>query len=381
VSATTVSGRDPITGESLRVVIEDGRIGAVSPGSAGEQAWISPGFVDLQVNGFASHDFNAAGLRPETVAAAGRAIFATGATSFAPTLITAAEEHIHASLTAIAEARAADPVLRRAIPFVHVEGPHISAEDGPRGAHPAAHVRPPDLAEFDRWQSGSGNLVGMVTVSPHFESAPAYIAGLVERRVHVALGHTHATPAQVTAAVDAGAALSTHLGNGVAAFLPRHPNLLWAQLADDRLTATFIADGFHLSPETLKAMATAKGVDRSILVSDAVSLAGSAPGVYESPIGGRVELTADGRLGIVGTPYLAGAARPLADGVAIMASQVGFSLGNAVRMVTRNPARFTRNVAALIPGAPADIVRFYWHPREDTRVRIDAVLLAGVDIG
>lgn len=377
MNPTTVSGRDPVTGRALRLAIEDGLISAVSPGDAGERAWICPGFVDLQVNGFAGHDFNAVGLRPETVTAAGRAILATGVTSFVPTLITATEEHIHAALAAIAEARAADPVLRRAIPFVHVEGPHISAEEGTRGAHPAAHIRPPDLAEFDRWQSGCGNLVGMVTLSPHFDSALAYIVGLAERRVHVALGHTHATPAQVTAAVDAGASLSTHLGNGVAALLPRHPNLLWTQLADDRLTATFIADGFHLSPETLKAMAVAKGVDRSILVSDAVSLAGSAPGVYDSPIGGRVELTADGRLGIVGTPYLAGAARPLADGVATMAGQVGFSLGNAIHMATRNPARFTRSVSALNLRAPADIVRFYWCP-PDSRLRIDGVLLGGV---
>lgn len=375
--ARCISGRDAVTGTPLRVTIEGGRIAELARGDEAA-AWLSPGFIDLQVNGFAGGDFNGPELQPQTVARIARALAVTGVTRFVPTLITAPEDRIHASLRAIAAARAADPVLRRAIPYVHLEGPHISAEDGPRGAHPAAHVRPPDLVEFERWQAGSSNLVGMVTLSPHFASACDYISALAGRGVHVALGHTHALPSQVDAAVEAGASLSTHLGNGVAGVLPRHPNLLWTQLADDRLTASFIADGFHLPGAALKAMVRAKGIERSILVSDSVALAGLPPGIYDSPIGGRVELTAAGRLGMLGTPFLAGAARPLCDGVAEAVNQAGLSLAEAVTMVTRNPARFIGEAGILCPGAPANLVRFHWRPGD--RLRIDSVLLEGTEV-
>ena len=194
--------------------------------------------------------------------------------------------------------------------------------------------------------------------------------------MRVAIGHTHASPQQIAAAADAGAVLSTHLGNGAAAVLARHPNLIWAQLAEDRLCASFIADGHHLPAETLKSMLRAKGIERSILISDAAALAGLAPGIYEAEIGGRVELTEDGRLGMAGTPFLAGAARPLATGVAFVASFCGVTLGQAVRMATENPGRFAGVGGRLRVGAPADLVRFRWQPG-DRDLRIETVLVGG----
>ena len=371
-----LSGRDPATGRPLTVTIADGRVAAIAPGAAGEPCWLTPGFVDLQVNGYAGHDVNAPALAPETLGRLARSLRATGTTSFVPTIITASEARIVAALRAVAEARAADPMLARAIPFVHVEGPYLSPQDGPRGAHPADQVRPPDLAEFARWQAACGGLVGMVTLSPHFPGVDGTIAALAGGGVHVAIGHTHASPEQIAAAVDAGAVLSTHLGNGAAAVLARHPNLIWAQLAEDRLCASFIADGHHLPAETLKSMLRAKGIERSILISDAAALAGLAPGIYEAEIGGRVELTEDGRLGMAGTPFLAGAARPLATGVAFVASFCGVTLGQAVRMATENPGRFAGVGGRLRVGAPADLVRFRWQPG-DRDLRIETVLVGG----
>ena len=371
-----IGGRDPATGRPLTVTIADGRIAAIVAGAAGEPCWLTPGFVDLQVNGYGGHDLNAPGLTAETVGRLARALRASGTTSFVPTIITASEARIVAGLRAVAEARAADPVLARAIPFVHVEGPHISPQDGPRGAHPLDQVRPPDVAEFARWQAACGGLVGMVTLSPHFAGAPAYIAALAGSGVIVAIGHTHATPAQIVAAADAGAVLSTHLGNGVAGHLARHPNLIWAQLAEDRLGASFIADGHHLPAETLKSMLRAKGVARSVLVSDAAALGGMPPGIYQAEIGGTVELREDGRLGMAGTPFLAGAARPIACGVAFVAGFCGFTLGDAVRMATANPGRFAGGRGRLRVGAPADLVRFSWQPGERD-LRIETVLVAG----
>jgi len=371
-----LGGRDPATGRPLTITIEDGRVAAIDAGAPGEACWLAPGFVDLQVNGYAGHDVNAPDPTPETIGWLARALRATGTTSFAPTIITASEERIVAALRAVAEARAADPLLARAIPFVHVEGPWISPQDGPRGAHPADQVRPPDLAEFARWQVACGGLVGMVTLSPHFPGVADTIAALTGAGVRVAIGHTHASPQQIAAAADAGAVLSTHLGNGAAAVLARHPNLIWAQLAEDRLCASFIADGHHLPAETLKSMLRAKGIERSILISDAAALAGLAPGIYEAEIGGRVELTEDGRLGMAGTPFLAGAARPLATGVAFVASFCGVTLGQAVRMATENPGRFAGVGGRLRVGAPADLVRFRWQPG-DRDLRIETVLVGG----
>lgn len=352
-------------------------IAAIGEGPSDAEDWLGPGLIDLQVNGFAGHDLNAPGLLPETVKALAHVLRANGVTTFLPTLITASESSIGAALRAIARARESDPDLAHSIPCVHVEGPHISPEDGPRGAHPREHVRPPDLAEFHRWQEASGGLVGMVTLSPHHPEAPDYIRALTGEGVHVAIGHTHAGPEEIRAAVDAGAALSTHLGNGVAATLPRHPNLIWAQLADDRLTASFIADGHHLPADAFRAMLRAKGLERAVLVSDTAALGGLPPGTYRQPIGGDVELREDGRLGIAGTPYLAGAARPLIEDIPIAMRMGDLSLADALRLATVNPGRFVGGRARIEVGASADLIRFAWEPGA-TRLRVKELVLRGV---
>lgn len=376
MSESSISGIDPATRRSIAVDIEDGRIAAVRELASRETHYLSAGLIDLQVNGFAGIDLNDASMTPARLHKLGQHLLSLGVTTFLPTLITAAERDIVARLEIIAAARQESPLLKWMMPFVHVEGPAISPADGPRGAHPREHVRGPDLAEFDRWQAQSGNLVGMVTLSPHDSGAPAYISALAARGVHISLGHTDATPLQIKAAVDAGARLSTHLGNGAAATLPRHPNFIWTQLADDRLTATFIADGHHLPADTFKAMVRAKGLDRSILVSDAAALAGMPPGVYEQPIGGRVELSAEGRLSMAGTPYLAGAARSLADDVAIAVDLGSLSLPDTLAMATRNPGRFAAGRGRLEVGAAADLIRFAWQPGDRT-LGIETTLVHG----
>ncbi|MET3907770.1 N-acetylglucosamine-6-phosphate deacetylase [Bradyrhizobium sp. S3.3.6] len=356
VVTTQVWGRDPETGQPRTITFMDGHISDIAPGGPDDGHWLSLGLFDLQLNGFGGHDLNG-GTDPQTVRDLTLAVHGSGVSRFAPTLITASRAALIDALKAIAQARDSDPLVRHAIPFVHVEGPHIAPEDGPRGAHPAEHVRPLDLAEFDAWQAASGNLVGLVTLSPHWPETADYVRGLRSRGVHVALGHTNATTAQISAAVEAGAMLSTHLGNGIAAQLPRHPNPIWTQLAEDRLWASFIADGHHLPPETFKAMLRAKGLERSMLVSDAVALAGCPPAIYDMPVGGRVELKANGRLEVVGTPFLAGAAAGLPFGVATARRVAGLTLAEALRLATINP-RTPFQLPALTVGAPADLLRF-----------------------
>ena len=380
---TLVRGRDPATGGGLAVTLAGGRIATVAadPAVPADAPWIAPGLVDLQVNGWGGLDLNDGRLTAETVAHLVRALAATGVTTLMPTLITAPEESLCDALAAIAAARRADPAVARAIPGVHVEGPSISPDDGPRGAHPRGHVRPPDRDEFDRWQAAAGGLVRLVTLAPEWAEAPSFVRSLVADGVVVAIGHSAADPAAVRAVADAGARLSTHLGNGVAATLPRHPNLIWAQLADDRLSASVIADGHHLPDDTLKAMIRAKGIERSILVSDAVALAGMPPGLYDAAVGGRVELTAEGRLGVAGTPYLAGAARALKDGVATAVRAAGLGLADALRLATANPADLigATDRGRIAPGAAADLIRFRFAPGDAT-LTVETVLAGGMEI-
>ena len=370
------SGKNPHDGHPLEVRVENGIICAIEHGKETDDTWLSAGFIDLQVNGYGGDDVNAGEVDSETIVSLAGKVVATGVTTFLPTVITSSEEKVTAALRAIAIARGRSSLVAQTVPYVHVEGPYISAVDGFRGAHEKEHVRPPSLAEFGRWQEASNGLVGMVTLSPHFKGIEEYIAHVTARGVHVSLGHTNATPGQIQKAVDGGARLSTHLGNGTTPTLPRHPNVIWTQLAEDRLTATMIADGQHLPDDTLKVMVRAKGVDRAILVSDAVALAGAPPGIYETPVGGRVELHASGRLSLAGTDYLAGAVLPLKDGVATAARVMGGALGNAVRMATENPGRFVGGRGVLRVGDRADLVLFTMDEARST-LSIKTVVVGG----
>jgi N-acetylglucosamine-6-phosphate deacetylase len=367
-----LTGRDPASGRSLRVTVEDGRIAAITEVSGPAGPWLAPGLVDLQVNGYAGHDVNAPGVDEAQVTGLVRSLYGAGVTTVVPTIVSAPEDRIVAALEAIARARAADPLVAHAIPYAHVEGPFISSEEGPRGAHDPRHVRPADVTELRRW----GGLAGMVTVSPHDDAAIDLIAEATRAGVRCAVGHTHATPEQITRAADAGAVLATHLGNATYATLPRHPNQLWTQLADDRLHAGFIADGHHLPRDAFRAMLRAKGIERSHLVSDATALGGRPPGRYRTPVGGEVELAADGRLSRVGTPFLAGAARTLADGVATAIAMAGLTLADGLRLATANPGRFAGGRGVLRVGAPADLITFAWRPGDAT-LDVRTVIAAG----
>lgn len=376
MSKQQLCGRDAATGCQSLVTIEEDIILQIESTDEPSDLWISSGLVDLQVNGYCGLDLNGPDLTAKTVSELTRALLATGVTTFVPTVITSAEGETLRRLGAIADAHAKDSVAAACIPYIQMEGPSISPRDGYRGAHPREWVRPPSLPEFDRWQDSCGGLVGLVTLSPHFPESTDYIRALIERGAHVAIGHTHATKEQIEAAVVAGARLSTHLGNGIALEIDRHPNPIWSQLAEDRLTACFIADGHHLPAETLKAMMSAKGMDHTVLVSDCVALAGMAPGHYNTPVGGEVELSIDGRLSMKGTSTLAGAAVPLITCVGRAVKMTGRHLAEILATATKNPGRFAGNRGLLLAGERADIVRFYWNQQESV-AKLKDVWLAG----
>jgi N-acetylglucosamine-6-phosphate deacetylase len=368
MAVTVVSGRDPVTGEMLNVECSAGVVSSIhrSPGTGDVNVpWLAAGLVDLQVNGYHGFDINDENLSTNTVRALRDELLATGVTTFVPTIITNSREWMRHALQVIAQARRIDDELARAIPYVHLEGPYISDETGPRGAHEVGWVRPPDVDEFEEWQRESGGLVGMITMSPHWDGAVPFIAAVASRGVRVSIGHTHADVEQIVAAVDAGAAYSTHLGNGAHAEIARHPNYIWTQLAENRLRAGFIADGHHLSRHVFSAMLRAKGLGRSFLVSDVTALGGQPPGRYQTAIGGAVDVTDDGRLVLAGTSYLAGATASLSEGVARAVSMADISLGEAVLLATESPGRVVDpngSRGRLVVGGPAELVTFDWRP-------------------
>jgi len=260
----------------------------------------------------------------------------------------------------------------------HVEGPHISPDDGPRGAHPRQWVRPPDVKEFHRWQDAARGNIRLVTVAPEWPQAPAYIEALTAAGVVISIGHTNASAEQISRAVSAGASMSTHLGNGAHQVLPRHPNYIWEQLAEDRLSASFIVDGIHLPASFLKTALRAKGINRSVLVTDASSPAGAKPGRYS--LGEQqVDLTPDNRVVLAGQDKLAGSALRMDHGIQNLMKMAGLPLSDAVTMATTNPARVGAvpgRQKGLAPGDRADFVLFRLDARNHT-MQIDATYLGG----
>ena len=297
-----------------------------------------PGLIDLQVNGYVGHDVNADDVDVGTITELTRALWAQGITTYLPTVITASQDKITHVLAVIADARRSDPLLAHSIAGVHVEGPSLAADDGPRGAHDARCLRDPDIAELELWQKAADGLVRIVTLAPERAGAADYIAAATDRGVRISLGHCTPAPEQVRSAVEAGASLSTHLGNGTHAMLPRHPNHLWTQLAEDRLTAMLIADGHHLPVETLTAMIRAKTPGRCVLTSDSAALAGSEPGLYPSPVGGSVEVRPDGSLRLPGTELLAGSGRSLRECLDWATGHLPIDPEQLLAMATTTPA-------------------------------------------
>ncbi|UUZ86189.1 hypothetical protein LJK88_23900 [Paenibacillus sp. P26] len=211
---------------------------------------------------------------------------------------------------------------------------------------------------FERWQEAAEGRIKIITLSPEWPEAEAFICRCTDSGVIVSIGHTAAAPDQIKRAIAAGASMSTHFGNGAHLLLPRHPNYLWEQLVADELGACLIADGFHLPDALLKVVMRVKG-ERAMLVSDAVALAGMPPGSYNTPVGGRVVLTPEGRLHLKDQPHLlAGSVQMLLQGMQHLVRGGLATLGEAWEMASIRPARKVGHPASdgLKAGAPADLI-------------------------
>jgi N-acetylglucosamine-6-phosphate deacetylase len=373
MTAIRLRGRRYDTAQCVDVAIDNGRISSLST-TLDDSAlpWLAPGFVDLQVNGYRGIGFNDPTLSPEQVVEVSLLMDQFGVTRYLPTLTTDSLELLNRSLATIARAIDRVPDARLRVAGIHLEGPFISPEDGPRGAHPRQHVRPPDWDAFQRLQDSSGGHIRLTTLSAEYDEAPAFIAKVVASGVVVAIGHTKATSDQIRAAVEAGATLSTHLGNGSHPLIRRHPNYIWDQLAEDRLMASFIVDGHHLPPAVVKSMVRAKLPQRSILVSDKTNLGGLSPGTYSTPLG-DIELLPDGKPVLAGQrDILAGAALPLSVNIAKVIEFADIDLRTAIDMATVNPARLMHwDMPFLTPGQAANLTTFHFRAGQ---IEVDRVI-------
>jgi N-acetylglucosamine-6-phosphate deacetylase len=361
------------------IEIKDGKIERIlrrehRAGAEEHLFFISPGLIDNQVNGYDGVTFSSAELTLDGVRRATRALWRDGVTTYLPTLTTNAHETLLHAFSILARA-AEDGEIGLSIPGFHLEGPYISPEDGFRGSHLLEHVRPPLWSEFRQYQQSAQGGIRQVTLAPEIEGAMEFIRRCVENGIRVGLGHHNASAALIREAADAGAVISTHLGNGCANLIHRHDNPLWPQLAEGRLSASIIADGIHLRPEQVRVFYGVKGSTRTILTSDATQFAGMPPGEYTVD-GRRLLVTPEGMVTYPAQNVLAGAAVPLTAGVSNLMAFTDCSLADAVHAATRNTARLLGldDRGEIRPGSRADLILF---TLEEGRVQIQKTLVAG----
>ena len=277
-----------------------------------------PGFVDLQINGYLNVDFTSTDLTAEGIRKVSQGQMARGTVAYCPTVVTSSAETLEHVLPLLA--KACDDQEGAQILGLHLEGPFISPEDGYRGVHPQAHVRPPTAAEFDHLRELANDRISIITIAPEVEGAAEFIEHVTKTsKTIVSLGHQAGDAESIGRAADAGARLATHVANGMAEMVHRHLNPIWPILANDCLTGMFITDGHHLPLELIKVCLRAKGVERFIVTSDMAHLNGLEPGEYEFA-GVPVVLEPNGRLHRKGAYQLAGSASDMIDCMNVMAS-------------------------------------------------------------
>lgn len=367
-----------IPGKGLaRIQIHGDRIGEIRQAGPADPdcCYVSPGFIDLQLNGLGGIDFCAANLEPPQVLRVLPQVWKTGVTTFCPTVITNSHQSLLNTFRVLEDARRMDARFAQSAPCYHLEGPYISP--GPsRGAHDPQRMRPPDWEAFCELQDAARGHIGIITVAPELPGAIEFIRRARDSGVIVALGHTDANAKQIYAAVEAGAILSTHLGNGNPKTIDRHENTLWPQMANDRLSATIICDGFHLPADLVRVILSAKRIDRCILITDAVYVSGLPPGRY-SLVGLDIELLPTGKVIMADGRCMAGSALTMDRAVSNFMRLAGVPLEEAVQAATTNPARLLDHFGIcreLVEGQLANLTCFRL---KNNSIEVETVILAG----
>jgi N-acetylglucosamine-6-phosphate deacetylase len=348
--------------ESPVVVVEDGRILSLASRASTEapagrrldfpDSILAPGFMDIHIHGGAGHDVMEADAA--ALPAIERHMVKHGVTSYLPTTVTAPEASILAALERLGKAIAGPPQPGRARPLgIHLEGPFISHVK--RGVHPPESLREPSPEALDRFWQASGGAIRMMTVAPELPGAVATIGYAHSLGIHSSLGHSNATYHEARAGIAAGADHATHTFNAMRALDHREPGILGAVLSPEELTADIIVDGVHVDPAVVRLFLRAKGDERAILITDAISATGMPEGRYR--LGSFVVEVKDGRCEYEGR--LAGSVLTLDRAVRNVMTFAGWRLAQAVRLATLNPARLLgvhHQRGTLAPGLIADMV-------------------------
>jgi N-acetylglucosamine-6-phosphate deacetylase len=341
------------------VEVADGRIAAVGLEPANGGGIASPGFVDLQVNGFAGVDFFSADA--EGYRRAGRALLECGVTAYQPTFITSPEEELVAALSEVPVNGAAPRVLG-----AHLEGPFISPER--LGTHPAEARRDPDTALLERLLAAGP--VSHVTLAPELPGALDLVDLLCSRGVTVSCGHSDATAAEARDAFARGVKTVTHIFNAMRPFAAREPGLAGAALVANDVAVQVILDGVHLADDTARLVWQAAG-GRVAIVTDAIAAAHAGDGSYTLA---GVDFEVEDGVARNADQVLAGSTVCMIDAVRYLV-QLGASVEDALSAATAVPARIAGRpeLGTLAPGAPADVVVL------DESLGITRVLVRGED--
>ena len=347
------------------VVIEDDRIESLGPRSGLEvpagvkhldfpDLVIAPGLIDIHIHGGAGHDVMQDD--PSGRIAFEKAIAKHGVTSYLPTTVTASMDRILGAvdrLGNVISAEGAEHVHVGARPLgIHLEGPFISAAKC--GVHPPEYLIPPTVDLFERILDASGGTLKMMTIAPELGAAADVIRHAHERGVYTSIGHSDATFEEARKGIAAGAVSATHTFNAMRALDHREPGILGAVLSDDRLMADIIADGVHVAPAIVEVFLKAKGAQRAVLITDAISATGMPDGTYQlGPF--QVQVRGD-RAEFQGR--LAGSVLTLDRAVRNVISFANWSLQQSVTLATRNPAQLigADGKGELAAGSDADLV-------------------------
>ena len=296
-----------------------------------------PGYFDLQVNGYGGVDFHDDGLDAQDLHRVCEMLRRDGVSAIFATITTEHLDRMERRLRRVVEARERDPLVREVVAGLHIEGPFISALDGYRGAHPRDAVRPAERDAMQRLLDAAGGLTRLVTLAPEQDGGFAVTRMLADQGIRVSAGHTDASLDQLKGAIDAGLSMFTHLGNGCPMQMHRHDNIVQRALSlSDKIWPMFIADGAHVAFVALGNYLRLVGLDRCIVVTDAVAPAGKGPGRFKL---GRWDLLIGEDL-VARAPdgsHLLGSAVSMPDAVRRLVEQVGLTHEQALKLTVHNP--------------------------------------------
>ena len=333
------TGKETI--ENPEILIEDGRIASIVSREASDeetiafpQATLGPSYFDVHFHGSAGFDVMEAS--PEALAAIGVFLAGQGTANYLATTVTASLDATLKALDGLAgliEApeKIADSAVARPI-GIHLEGPFLSTAKC--GVQPKEHILKPDVAIFDRmWEAARGH-VHLMTLAPEEPGAEELIRHATAKGVRVSLGHTNGLAEDARRAIAAGARSATHTFNAMRPFDHREPGVLGEVLTNDALYAELICDGIHIAPAAVDLWWRAKGPERALLVTDAMSAAGMPDGEYS--LGGFAVEVVGGKAMARGV--LAGSTLTLARALENFLRFTGAKLEEGLGLLTRNPA-------------------------------------------